>query len=93
MRRIKSRLYLIPLIQSSGASVASAGFKLGIFNHTHLTMISAAESGGKLATSVHHYAKREADMINLADDALAEWLPRLFYTAVALWMSASLLGF
>jgi len=77
----------------SGDSVTHILSKVKGMPGVALQIIHTGEESGKLATSVHHYAKREADMINLADDALAEWLPRLFYTAVALWMSASLLGF
>jgi type II secretory pathway component PulF len=57
-----------------------------------LQIINSSEQSGTLASNIMHFSKIEADNISLQDDALAEWLPRLVYSLIAIWMGYSILG-
>jgi type II secretory pathway component PulF len=57
-----------------------------------LHILSTAEQSGKLAGSLLHIAKLESETISLENEMLAEWLPRLAYVMVALWMAYSILS-
>jgi general secretion pathway protein F len=77
---------------SSGASVHETLSKVSIINNAMLHIIESSEQSGKLAGGISHFTKIEAETIGLQNDALAEWLPRLAYSLVAIWMAYSLLN-
>lgn len=60
---------------------------------TILQVISSSEHSGSLAGGLQHVAQLEADNLNLQEDMLAEWLPRLVYAGVVIWIARSLIGF
>jgi type II secretory pathway component PulF len=60
---------------------------------TVIQVINSAEHSGSLASALQHFAGLEADNLHLQDDMLAEWLPRLIYLAVVVWIAKSLIGF
>lgn len=60
---------------------------------TVLQIINSMEHSGSLAESLQHFAQLEADNLHLQDDMLAEWLPRLIYAGVVIWIARSLIGF
>jgi type II secretory pathway component PulF len=77
---------------TTGASVTETLAKVPIINATLLQIVNSSEQSGKLASGILHFTRLEADTISLQDDALAEWLPRLVYTVIAVWMAYSILG-
>ena len=76
----------------SGASVTDILGNIPIINATILNVVNSSEQSGKLAKGIRQFTQQEAEAINLQDDALAEWLPRLAYSIIAIWMAYSILG-
>jgi len=77
---------------ATGASVADTLARVPHINAKILQIVNSSEQSGKLASGLLHLSQLEAETIALQDDALAEWLPRLIYSAIALGMAYSLLG-
>jgi general secretion pathway protein F len=84
----------LPALASStfGASVNDIFAKVPIIRPTSLSIIKSSEQSGNLAGGILRMTQLEAENIGLQDDNLAEWLPRLAYGAVAVWMAYSVLG-
>ncbi len=79
---------------NSGDSVAEVLSTVDcIRGTTILQVISSSEQSGSLAGGLQHIAQLEADDLNLQDEMLAEWLPRLVYAGVVIWIAKSLIGF
>ena len=76
----------------TGASVTETLSKVPIINSTYLQIINSSEQSGKLASGILHFTRLEADTIALHDGALAEWLPRMAYVLIAIWMGYSVLS-
>ncbi|MDQ7090027.1 MAG: type II secretion system F family protein [Methylococcales bacterium] len=76
----------------SGEDVAVILAQIKIIPPTAIQIISASEFSGNLAESLLNFTRSEADLIKLEDDALSEWIPRLFYFGVCLWMAKSIVG-
>ena len=76
---------------STGRSVTDILLTVPVMDSEVLHVIASGEHSGKLASSLLHFANLEAETISLQDDALAEWLVRFIYTAIALWMANSIL--
>jgi type II secretory pathway component PulF len=80
------------LASSSGASVTEILSKVPVITSTILQIINSSEQSGKLASGILQLSRREAGNIDLQDEALAEWLPRLAYCLIAIWMAYAFLG-
>lgn len=80
------------IIMKTGASVAETLATVADVKPISIRIIDTGERSGKLASSLMHFTKLEAETISLQDDALAEWLPRLVYSLMAIWMGSSILG-
>jgi len=78
-------------LASSGATVAEILAKVPAMKPTTLSIVKSGEYSGKLSSTLLHLSRQEAETISLQDDALAEWIPRLVYLLVALWIAYSLL--
>lgn len=76
----------------TGASVAETLTTITDIQPMTIQLIDTGERSGKLASSLMHFTQLEAETISLQDDALAEWLPRLVYSLIAIWMGYSILG-
>jgi general secretion pathway protein F len=76
---------------ASGASVTETLAKMPMINATALRIVNSGEQSGKLSSTLLHFTPLEAETIALQDDALAEWIPRLIYSMVAIWIAYSLL--
>lgn len=76
----------------TGASVAETLAKVADIKPMTIHVIDTGERAGKLASSLMHFTKIEAENISLQDDALAEWLPRIIYSLIAIWMGYSIIG-
>jgi general secretion pathway protein F len=77
---------------TTGDSVADTLAKVPIINTTMLQIVRSSEQSGKLASGIHHFTQLEAETIGLQDDSLAEWLPRIGYCIIAIWMGYSIFG-
>ena len=62
------------------------------FNSSTLQIVAIGEQSGKLASSLLHFAKLEAEAISLQEEMLAQWLPRLIYTLITVWMAYSIIA-
>lgn len=76
----------------SGASVADTLAEVSVIGAAMLQVVHSSEQSGKLVSGIMQFAQLEAETHNLQDDALAAWLPRVFYVLVAGWMAYSILG-
>jgi general secretion pathway protein F len=50
-------------------------------------LILSGEASGALPEVLFRYAESETDSINRFDELVAEWVPRLVYTLVAVWIA------
>ncbi len=75
-----------------GDSVYAVLSAVAVMPQTTLQIINSSEHSGKLAQGLLHLSQLEGETIALADDALAEWLPRLVYAVIAGGMAYSLTG-
>jgi general secretion pathway protein F len=74
------------------ASVTDTLRSVPVINATLLHTVNSSELSGKLVGGILQFARLEAEAISLQDDALAEWLPRLAYGIIAIWMAYSIFG-
>ncbi len=89
---IREKFNLAYPFLTSGLSVTDTLKTVSIIDSTMLQIINSSEQSGKLASGILQYCKLEAETISLQDDSLAEWLPRLVYSVIAIWMGYSILG-
>jgi len=94
IRNVCLREHFIPALTmlGSGASVVDTLAKVPSINATMLNIVNSSEQSGKLASGILHFTQLESETIRLQDDALAEWLPRLVYSIIAIWLAYSILG-
>ena len=76
----------------TGASVAEVLSKVSVIKPSMIQIIHSSEQSGKLSNDLLHFSKIEAESLSLADDALAEWLPRLVYSIIAAWIAYSIIA-
>ncbi len=79
-------------IANSGISVSSILAKGPLIPPDLLQTINSSELSGRLPSGILHFCRMEAQTIDLQDDALAEWLPRLVYCLVVIWLGYSLVN-
>ena len=84
----KPALKLLP----KGASVVDTLAKVSVINALILQILHSNEQSGTLAKGILHFTQQEAESIALQDDALAEWLPRLLYSIIAMGIAHSILS-
>ena len=75
-----------------GCSLTNALMQIKELSSITLQIIAVGEQSGKLATSLLHFAKLEAEAISLQEEMLAQWLPRLIYTTITIWMVYSIIS-
>ena len=86
--RIRKASYSI----QKGSNLTEALMQIKEFNSGTLQIIAIGEQSGKLATSLLHFARLEEAAISLQEEMLAEWLPRLIYMAITVWMAYSIIA-
>lgn len=77
---------------ASGASVFDTLAKVPVIDTAMLRILHSNEQSGRLADGILHFTQLEAETISLQDDALAEWIPRLVYSMIAILIAYSILG-
>lgn len=75
-----------------GRSLGAALAQVREFKPSTLQIITVGEQSGKLASSLLHFARLEAEVISLQEEMLAEWFPRIVYILVSIWMTYSIVG-
>ncbi|MCK4840844.1 MAG: type II secretion system F family protein [Methylococcales bacterium] len=89
---LKTQFEVILKSIQQGNSLTNAFILLDDINEQTIQLLIAGEQSGKLAESLLHRTKMEAEIINLQDDMLAEWIPRVFYIFIASWMAYSIIN-
>ena len=83
--RLKQRM-------QQGASLAQALSKSDYLgNEAVLGYIQTGESSGTLPEMLHRFEQAESDALSRYQQQLADWLPRLIYAVLALWMAYGIL--
>ncbi len=83
---------LLPMVRD-GATLAQAFMSLGIAELRDLTgMVQTGEQSGALPELLFRHVRIETEAINLFQQQAADWLPRLFYAGVAVWMASRILS-
>lgn len=80
----------IPII-SSGGSVADTLANVAEIKHATIRIIEIGEQGGKLPETLLHFCRLEYETINMQEEILAEWLPRILYLMIMIWMAYSII--
>lgn len=83
---------LLPAVKS-GATLAQAIGTLRLVDTTQLhAFVQTGEGSGTLPEMLMRHADAESEALALAQNELANWLPRILYALVAIWMMVQLLG-
>lgn len=80
-RKIESGSTLAESLQATDALPKS-------FNNA----VNTAEQAGTLDKEMDRWAKAEAEMAARAQDRVAEWLPRIFYVIVVIYIASRIIG-
>ena len=91
-KRLRQSFQTALAASGRGDSVTETLSKVSILDRNALQIINSSEYSGQLARGLLRFAQIEAENISLQDEALAEWLPRLVYITVCIWMAYSLVG-
>lgn len=89
---LAQRLQAAASLLHQGSSVADSLAPIKEINRTALQFIANGEHSGKLPETLLHFAELEAEAINVQEQMLADWLPRLFYLLVTAWMGYSIIA-
>jgi len=73
-------------LMKTGASVTSTLTLVNVIKPASLQIINSGEHSGKLAESLMHFNKIDAETLGLQDESLAEWLPRVVYGIIVAWV-------
>ena len=76
----------------TGRNLTEALMQIKEFKSSTLQIVAIGEQSGKLASSLLHFAQLEAEAISLQEEMLAQWLPRLIYTVITVWMAYSIIA-
>lgn len=83
---------LLPMLKD-GATLAQAFTSLGIPElHDLSDLVRTGEASGTLPELLFRHVRTETDAINLFQQQVADWVPRIFYAGVALWMASRILS-
>ncbi len=76
-----------------GATLAQAFATLRLIETERLlSFTQTGEASGTLPEMLLRHAAFESEAINLFQEQLAEWLPKIFYACVAAWMVSNIVG-
>jgi general secretion pathway protein F len=83
---------LLPALQS-GATLSQAISRLRVVETFQLfAIVHTGEESGTLPEMLARHAEAESDALAQAQEEIVNWLPRILYGCVALWMVSQLLG-
>lgn len=76
----------------AGDRLAAAMKRTGAFPRTFMQSVATAEEAGTLDREMARWAAAEGELAAQAQDRVAEWLPRIFYVIVVLYVAGRILG-
>ena len=76
----------------NGDRLAEAMKRSGAFPRVFLQSVATAEEAGTLDREMARWAGAEAELAAQAQDRAAEWLPRIFYVVVAIYIVSRIFG-
>jgi len=79
------------VLTKSGTSVEESLAVVGCIKASSLQIINTGELSGQLPDTLLHFTRIDEETLALQDEAFAEWLPRLVYTAIGLSIAYSIL--
>jgi general secretion pathway protein F len=88
---VKSQFKPVVEATRQGSQLTDALADVPEIDEQAIQMILAGEKSGKLAEAILHHTKIETEKIELQEDLLAEWIPRLFYLLVVFWVASSII--
>jgi general secretion pathway protein F len=74
-----------------GGSLSDALAKVPEMDEQAIQLLLVGEQSGTLAKSILQHVEIEQQNSDLKDDLLAEWIPRVFYLLVTLWVANSII--
>lgn len=75
-----------------GSTLAGSLQSSDVLSKSFYNAVDTAEQTGTLDREMERWAKAEAEMAARAQDRVAEWLPRLFYAVVVIYVAIRILG-
>ena len=75
-----------------GDTLAASMKRTGAFAKTFSNTVETAEESGTLDVEMGRWANAEAEMAAQSQDRAAEWLPRIFYVIVLLYVASRIIG-
>lgn len=75
-----------------GASVHETLSRVPLIDAKALQIVKSGEFAGRLPSALMQFNRLEAETIAMQNETLAEWLPRLVYLVISVWMAYSILG-
>jgi len=89
---LRRRLQKIIILLKKGEPFAAALSQVEGVNPAAIQLISTGEHAGSLAEMMLHYVKFESEEISLHNEALADWIPRLVYALIVVWIAYGILS-
>jgi len=80
------------LSTQNGASLTDALVNISEIDYETMQLLLVGEKSGKLAKTILHQVKITQENIELKDDLLTEWIPRIFYALVTAWVATSIIS-
>jgi general secretion pathway protein F len=89
---IRSKFSRVPSAIRQGNSLALSLENVTVINDEIVAQITIGENSGSLAETLLHYTKIKTEKIQLQQEMIAEWIPKIIYLFILLSMAASILG-
>lgn len=89
---INSKFSHVPTAIQQGNSLALSLENVTVINNEILAQITIGENSGRLAETLLHYTKIKMEKLQLQQDIIAEWIPRIIYLLILLSMASAILG-
>ncbi|PHS69687.1 MAG: hypothetical protein COB23_05315 [Methylophaga sp.] len=91
-RVLRSQFSLTASSIEQGNSLTETLSHIPAINNEIIYQLRIGENSGSLAQTMLHFTKIEAEKINMQENLLAEWIPRVIYLAIIITMAFSIIG-
>lgn len=88
---LRAQFNSVILTIQKGGSFADALVQVPVLDYQTIQIVMTGEKSGKLAKTILHQVKIEQESIDLKEDLLTEWIPRVFYLLVSIWVATSII--
>lgn len=89
---LRKELQKINLRLQKGDSLADALSQVNVLSPVATQLLLTGETSGNLDKMILHYAKLESEDIAMHNKTLVEWIPRIIYACIAIWMIYGILS-